>query len=165
MTLSTVSGDCKPSSRVVLLKQFDNSGFVFFTNYESQKGSDLANNPNACLLFFWDSLERQVRIEGTVEKIRPGESDDYFQTRPYTSRIGAWASVQSRQLSGRFELMKKVAVLMAKYPKNVPLPPFWGGYRLKPNSFEFWQGRESRLHDRVKYTLENTVWNVIRLYP
>lgn len=165
MTLSTVSKEGKPSSRVVLLKSYDERGYVFFTNYESKKGNDMFDNPNISLLFFWDKLERQVRIEGKVEKISAEESDEYYQTRPYTSRLGAWASQQSRPLSGRFKLLREVAKVMAKYPVNPPLPPFWGGYRLVPEYYEFWQGRESRLHDRIIYTLNENNWNKARLYP
>jgi pyridoxamine 5'-phosphate oxidase len=165
MTLATSAKDCKPSARVVLLKKFDYRGFVFFTNYESEKANQLTENPQSTLLFYWDKLARQVRINGVCEKVSEKESDDYFQTRPYTSRLGAWASQQSRPLSSRFSLIRQVAALMLKYPKNVPLPPYWGGYRLIPDYFEFWQGRESRLHDRIAYTLENEVWSIQRLYP
>ena len=165
MSLSTVSKDGRPSSRMVLLKEYDNEGFVFFTNYESRKGKEIAENPYAAILFFWDKLERQVRIEGKVEKISQDESYNYFKTRPYTSRLGAWASQQSKHLTSRFKLMREVALLLAKYPKEVPLPPFWGGYRLIPDAFEFWQGRESRLHDRIKYELINNNWKKKRLYP
>lgn len=165
MSLSTVSKNGRPSSRMVLLKEFDNNGFVFFTNYESRKGIEIAENPYAAILFFWDKLERQVRIEGKIEKISEEESYNYFKTRPYTSRLGAWASKQSKHLTSRFKLMREVAILLAKYPKEVPLPPFWGGYRLKPDAFEFWQGRESRLHDRIKYELINNHWEKKRLYP
>jgi pyridoxamine 5'-phosphate oxidase len=165
MTLATSSNGGKPSARVVLLKKYDSCGFVFFTNYESEKAEQLSENPQASLLFYWDKLARQVRINGICEKVSEIESDDYFQTRPYTSRLGAWASQQSRSLTSRFTLMRKVAALMMKYPKNVPLPPYWGGYRLIPDYFEFWQGRESRLHDRIAYSLENGDWKIRRLYP
>jgi pyridoxamine 5'-phosphate oxidase len=165
MTLATSSRDGKPSSRVLLLKNFDIRGFVFFTNYESQKAEQLTENPQASLLFYWDKLARQIRINGVCEKISEKESDEYFQTRPYTSRLGAWASKQSKPLSSRFTLMRQVAALMMKYPKNVPLPPYWGGFRLIPEYFEFWQGRESRLHDRIAYTIKDDVWIKQRLYP
>jgi len=165
MALSTSDTSGRPSSRIVLLKGFDERGFVFFTNYDSRKGKELAANPQASLLFFWDRLERQIRIEGRVERTSQEESDKYYQTRPYTSRLGAWASKQSEPLSSRFRLMRDVAGLMMKYPVNPPLPPFWGGYRLVPDAFEFWQGRESRLHDRFRYDLMNCSWRVSRLYP
>ena len=165
MSVSTVSRDGMPSSRVVLLKSLDERGFVFFTNYESQKGNEIADCPKVCLLFHWDKLARQVRINGLCRKIAHEESDEYYQTRPYTSRLGAWASKQSSPLKSRFTLIRQVAMIMAKYPVNVPLPPFWGGYRVEPSYFEFWQGRESRLHDRIAYTIENNNWTKVRLYP
>lgn len=165
MTLSTVSKDLKPSSRVVLLKNYDERGFVFFTNYDSKKGRELAANPAACIIFYWDKLERQIRIEGDVIKTTYEESDNYFQTRSYTSRLGAIASKQSEFLKSRFSLLKDVAKLIAKYPTHVPLPDYWGGYRLVPNYFEFWQGRPSRLHDRICYTKDGNVWIMKRLYP
>jgi pyridoxamine 5'-phosphate oxidase len=164
--LSTADKNGIPSSRVVLLKRYDRQGFVFFTNYESKKGDDLLENPHASMLFYWDVLERQIRIVGKVEKVTEKESDEYFQTRPYMSRIGAWASKQSHVLGSRASLMAEVAKLMAKYPNNVPLPPFWGGYRVMPESFEFWQGRESRLHDRMKYDIDaENKWKIKRLSP
>ncbi len=165
MILSTANKEGKPSSRVLLLKQFDENGFVFFTNYESRKGKELEENPYANLLFFWDVLERQVRIEGAVNKISKEESEEYFRTRPYKSRLGAWASKQSTPLKTRFTLIREVAKVMTKYPLDVPLPPYWGGYRLVPEQFEFWQGRPSRLHDRIQYSLEKNIWKKIRLYP
>lgn len=165
MVLSTVSTEGRPSSRVVLLKRYDENGFIFFTNYESRKGKELEQNPNASLLFYWDRLERQIRIEGVTEKITAEESDDYFQTRPYESRLGAWASKQSQVLPSRFTLIREVVKLLVKYPAKVPLPPFWGGYRLKPDMFEFWQGRPSRLHDRIRYIKDDGLWKVDRLYP
>lgn len=164
--LSTVSKDGKPSSRILLLKGYDERGFVFYTNYESRKGCELEQNPYAAMLFFWDKFERQIRIEGRVERTSFEESEKYFQSRPYTSRLGAWASEQSRVLKSRFTLMRKVAMLMLKYPTSVPLPPHWGGYRLIPEQFEFWQGRESRLHDRFRYILQaDGTWQIDRLYP
>ncbi len=165
MCLSTASKDGKPSSRMVLLKGFDESGFVFFSNYESKKGLEILENPNGAILFFWDVLERQIRIEGKIEKLSAKESDVYFETRPYLSRIGAWASRQSSELKSRFSLMRQVVKQMIKYPMNVPLPPYWGGYRLIPELFEFWQGRVNRLHDRFQYKLMDEIWDIKRLYP
>lgn len=165
MALSTVSSDGRPSSRIVLLKRYDEKGFVFFTNYESRKGKELEKNSYASLLFYWDKLERQIRIEGKTEKISSEESEDYFQSRPYESRLGAWASKQSQVLPSRFTLIREVAKLLVKYPAKVPLPPFWGGYRLKPDMFEFWQGRPSRLHDRIRYSYRGGLWVIERLYP
>jgi pyridoxamine 5'-phosphate oxidase len=165
MVVSTADKNGRPSSRVVLLKNYDERGYVFFTNYEGKKGKDLSENPYASLLFFWDKLERQIRIEGRVEKITAQESYDYFKTRDYTSRLGAWASEQSRPLSSRYKLMRKVVGYMTKYPLEVPLPPYWGGFRLIPEYYEFWQGRKSRLHDRIIYKNENGNWEKERLYP
>ncbi len=164
--LSTVNNEGKPSSRILLLKGYDSNGFVFYSNYESRKGQEIQQNPYAAMLFFWDKFERQVRIEGKIEKLTTEESNHYFQSRPYTSRLGAWASEQSRVLKSRFTLMRKVALLILKYPTNVPLPPHWGGYRLIPEQFEFWQGRPSRLHDRFRYLLlPDGNWQIDRLYP
>lgn len=164
--LSTVSSDGRPSSRILLIKGFDESGFVFYTNYESRKGNELEANQYASMLFFWDKYERQVRIEGKVERTSSEESDKYFQSRPRTSRLGAWASEQSRVLKSRFTLVRRVAQIMMKYPTHIPLPPFWGGYRLVPDRFEFWQGRESRLHDRFSYDLlPDGTWDINRLNP
>lgn len=165
MALATADASGRPSIRMVLLKKYDERGFVFFTNFESRKGREIEENPRASLLFYWDKLERQIRINGKVERISPEESDEYFQTRDYTSRLGAWASKQSSELRSRFTLLRSVANLIAKYPKKVPLPPHWGGYRLTPVQFEFWQGRESRLHDRFQYNANETGWRIIRLYP
>ncbi len=165
VTLSTVDSSGMPSARVLLLKSFDENGFVVYTNYESKKASDLEANPKASMLFFWDKLERQIRIQGRIEKITPEESDEYFQTRSYTSKIGAWASKQSRKLSSRYKLLREVAGFVAKYPVKVPLPPHWGGYRLIPEYFEFWQGRESRLHDRITYERQEDNWILSRIYP
>ena len=167
MTLATASPDGMPAARIVLLKGFDKRGFVFFTNYESFKGQQLAENPRACLVFFWKELERQVRITGLVEKTSPQESDDYFNSRPENSRIGAWSSPQSRVIAGR-EVLEKNEKDFAKQFGTKPLtrPPYWGGYRVKPASFEFWQGRPSRLHDRIQYSLEdNGNWIIERLAP
>ncbi|MEI6089643.1 MAG: pyridoxamine 5'-phosphate oxidase [bacterium] len=163
--LSTVSENGRPSSRMLLLKGYDENGFIFYTNYKGRKGSELENNPFGSMLFFWDKYERQVRIEGKIEKISKEDSEKYFITRPYTSRIGAWASKQSEILSSRGHLIKEAAMYMIKYPLNVPVPDYWGGYRLIPDEFEFWQGRESRMHDRFKYKLENGIWVINRLYP
>jgi pyridoxamine 5'-phosphate oxidase len=165
MTLCTVSESNMPSARVVLLKKADPRGYVFFTNYDSKKGTEITYNPKASLLFYWDKLERQVRIEGVIEKISTEESEEYFKSRPYESRLGAWASRQSQQLKTRFSLLRDVAKLMIKYPSDVPLPEFWGGYRLVPVYYEFWQGRASRLHDRIVYHKRNDVWIKSRLYP
>ena len=164
-SLSTVSNENKPSSRILLLKGYDDRGFVFYTNYTSRKGEELEQNQNAAMLFFWDKFERQIRIEGQIVKVSKEESESYFQSRPYASRIGAWASQQSKLLKSRFTLLRQAAMLMVKYKTDVPLPDFWGGYRLIPNAVEFWQGRESRLHDRIKYVKNNGNWDIIRLYP
>lgn len=167
MTLSTATPDGKPSSRIVLLKALDDKGFTFFTNYHSEKGQMLAANPYAALNFFWAELERQVRIEGRVEKVSHEESDQYFASRPKTSQIGAWVSEQSRVISGRGELDKKLEELTVYYAdKEVIRPPHWGGYRLLPTEIEFWQGRHSRLHDRLKYSKETEgAWKLVRLSP
>lgn len=168
MTLATADLQGRPSARTVLLKEFDKQGFVFYTNYESRKGNDLSANPQAALLFTWLELERQIRIEGTVEKVSPEESLAYFQSRPLGSQIGAWASPQSRAITDRSVLETRAAQLHAEHAgaEALPLPPFWGGYRLRPNWFEFWQGRESRLHDRICYRLESgEQWSIQRLAP
>ncbi|MGH9217843.1 MAG: pyridoxamine 5'-phosphate oxidase [Vicinamibacterales bacterium] len=167
MTLATASRDGAPSARIVLLKGFDDAGFVFFTNYESAKARDLEGNPQACLLLFWAALERQVRISGRVSKTPSTESETYFQSRPFESQIGAWASAQSRSLDGRAALEARYAELAAKYAGGpVPLPPFWGGYRVQPDAIEFWQGRKSRLHDRLLYARQpNGSWARSRLAP
>lgn len=167
MTLATATDDGKPSARIVLLKGFDHQGFVFYTNYESRKGQELDNNPQAALLFCWLELERQVRIEGTVERVSPAESKAYFQSRPRESQIGAWASPQSRVIEGRFILEEKVQELATtfKHDEVLPIPAFWGGYRVRPELIEFWQGRQSRLHDRIRYTREKIGWTIERLAP
>ena len=166
MTLATANANGKPSARVVLIKGVDERGFVFFTNYESHKGQDLETNPQAALVFYWIELERQVRIEGRVEKLPDDESDEYFASRPLESRIGAWASEQSRELSGRTALVTRAAKFAARYALNPPRPPHWGGYVVIPDSIEFWQGRPSRLHDRIAYTLQpDGNWKVTRLAP
>ncbi|MBP9663094.1 MAG: pyridoxamine 5'-phosphate oxidase [Pyrinomonadaceae bacterium] len=166
MTLSTVGEDARPSSRVVLLKGFDSGGFVFFTNYNSRKGCALAANPFAALNFFWPELERQINISGTVTRASAEESDEYFNSRPFLSRIGAWASNQSEEIASRAVIMARAAKLTAKYALgNVPRPPHWGGFRVVPDRIEFWQGRPSRLHDRIVYTLDSGEWRIARLSP
>ncbi len=165
MTLSSINGLNKPSSRIVLLKQFDEKGFVFFTNYESRKSIEMIANPNVSLLFFWDKLERQVRIEGTVEKTTIQESDDYFYSRPKESQIGAWASNQSRKITKQ-ELQKKFDEYQNFFAeKELKRPDYWGGFRVIPSYFEFWQGRPSRLHDRIIYERNESSWNIDRLQP
>ena len=164
--LATATADGVPSARMMLLKGADERGFVFFTNYESRKGEDLTGNPRAALVFHWGVLERQVRVEGTVERIGRHESETYFRTRARGSRIGAWASRQSRPLASREEMDAQFAKYDAEFPgRDVPLPPFWGGYRLTPHRIEFWQGKLNRLHDRLCYTRDGARWSVERLYP
>jgi pyridoxamine 5'-phosphate oxidase len=165
MTLATADGAGKPSARTVLLKGFDDHGFVFFTNYESRKGEELVANPFAALLFFWRELERQVRLEGPVERVAAEESDAYFRSRPLASRIGAWASPQSKVISGRTWLLARAAEMGLRHGPNPARPPYWGGYRLKPTVLEFWQGRASRLHDRLLYTRDGGSWTRARLAP
>lgn len=167
MTLSTATPDGRPSARIVLLKGFDNSGFMFYTNYLSRKGKEIAKNPLGALTFFWGDLERQVRIEGTIEKISREKSDQYFHSRPKKSQLGALASPQSQEITGRESLEEKMAQLEAEYADiEVPKPSFWGGYVLKPRLIEFWQGRRSRLHDRILYKkIDNNNWKKVRLAP
>jgi pyridoxamine 5'-phosphate oxidase len=166
MILATATKDGKPSVRALLLKGFDENGFIFYTNYESRKGKEIALNNNASILFFWPELERQIRLEGTVNKIPDEESKKYFDTRPYKSRIGAWASNQSNVIENRFFIIKKFLKYFIKFhSKDIPLPPYWGGYILKPDVFEFWQGRTSRLHDRVRYLKVDGRWQIERLSP
>ena len=165
MALATVGPDGQPSLRTVLLKDFDARGFVFFTNLESQKSLELQASGRAALLFYWDRLHRQVRIEGPVESVGGDEADAYFASRPYGSRIGAWASPQSRVIPARDVLETRVAELEAQYPEEVPRPPHWGGWRVRPDRFEFWQGRVSRLHDRLRYVTEDRSWRIERLAP
>ncbi|MFZ6052323.1 pyridoxamine 5'-phosphate oxidase [Halocola ammonii] len=167
MTLSTIGEDGFPHSRVVLLRDAKNGAFSFFTNYESTKSKDIENYPKVSLNFFWKELERQVRIEGTAEQVSVQESDDYFATRPRESQIGAWASDQSSRLESREELEKRVEQFSKKFKgKNIPRPPFWGGFKITPVYFEFWQGRMSRLHDRIDYRLTSEKkWMHKRLFP
>jgi len=165
MTLATVGSDLRPSTRVVLIKGCDPRGIVWYTNYESRKGRELAGNPYAALQFHWVELERVVRIEGRVEHTTAGESDAYFASRPIDSRIGAWASPQSQVIAGRNVLVANAARYGAQYLLNPPRPPHWGGYRLVPDRWEFWQGRKSRLHDRLRYRLEAGAWVRERLAP
>jgi pyridoxamine 5'-phosphate oxidase len=166
MTLATVGSDLRPSTRPVLIKGFDERGIVWYTNYDSRKGQDLAGNPFAALQFHWVELERVVRIEGRVEKVSASESDAYFESRPLDSRIGAWASPQSQVISGRSVLVTEAARYAAKFLLQPPRPPHWGGYRLIAQEWQFWQGRKSRLHDRLRYTPDGADgWRRERLAP
>jgi pyridoxamine 5'-phosphate oxidase len=166
MVLATASAEGRPSCRTVLLKQMDNRGMTFFTNYDSRKGKELASNPFACVTFYWSELERQVIVEGKTEKIALDESEAYFALRPRGSQLGAWASHQDQILHSRDELEENYRHFEKLYEgKSIPKPPYWGGYRLLPESFEFWQGRASRLHDRFRYHLMENVWQIDRLAP
>lgn len=166
MTLATADASGKPSSRILYLKELNEQGFVFYTNYQSRKGKELAENKQAALLFFWPALERQIRIEGLIEKVPAEISDAYFATRPRGSQLGAWASEQSEALENRPELEHRLEKLAQEFPGEVPRPPHWGGYMLLPLYFEFWQGRPSRLHDRIIYQQEKSgSWNIHRLNP
>lgn len=166
MTLATVNKKGVPSARTILLKELDDSGFVFYTNYESEKAQELNENPNASIVFYWKEFERQVRITGIVEKISREESETYFNSRPLESKLGAWASKQSEEIPNRDYLVNKYNEVKEKFKgTEIPLPPFWGGYRLLPNIFEFWQGREMRLHDRIKYEKVENGWRILRLSP
>lgn len=166
MTLSTATTDGRVSARVVLLKGLDERGFVFFTNYESRKSRELLSNPHAALTFYWHALHRQVRIEGTVEQVAAQESEEYFQTRPRGSQLGAWASPQSAEIESRAALEQRLAEIEERFAA-APLhcPPFWGGFRVMPTRIEFWQGRENRLHDRIVYMRRGEGWHIARLAP
>jgi pyridoxamine 5'-phosphate oxidase len=167
MIVATASASGLPSARVMLLKGFDEQGFVFFTNYTSRKAADIEKNPHASLVFFWHDLERQVRIEGSIEKVSRQESEVYFYSRPRESQIGAWTSHQSREIKTRHDLEKRQKELLARFGDGtIPFPDFWGGYRVTPNRIEFWQGRPSRLHDRLAYHKERDgSWTISRLEP
>jgi len=165
MSLSTVGKDGRPAGRIVLLKGVDASGFVFYTNYESRKGRDLAAHPFAALTFMWKELERQVRIEGDVEKVSEAESDEYFNTRPLGSRVGAWASPQSSPIESREWLEQRWSALAVEHGTTPARPANWGGYRVRPEHIEFWQGRMSRLHDRIAYSRLANAWEIVRLAP
>jgi len=166
MALATATADGRPSVRQVLLKAFDERGFVFYTNYDSRKGEEIAENPRAALAVHWPILQRQVRINGVVEKTTEQESYAYFSTRPRGSRVAAWASDQSSVLGGRAELERRFRETQERFAGgDVPLPPFWGGYRVIPGTIEFWQGRANRLHDRLRFTLVGGEWKIDRLYP
>ena len=166
MILATATADGKPSARTVLLKDYDERGFVFYTNYEGRKAKEIEANPACALLFYWGELERQVRIEGRASRLSSKESDAYFANRPQGSRLGAWASEQSRPVEDRSILEGRVRALEAEYEgREIPRPPFWGGYRVEPDTIEFWQGRESRLHDRLIYYSTGGSWKIERLQP
>ena len=166
MTLASVGSGGAPSARIVLLKGFDARGFIFFTDYRSQKGTELEQNPRAAMVFYWPELERQIRITGTTTPIGREESEAYFRTRPRGSRISAWVSHQSQVIASRKLLEDRVPELERRYPgDDVPLPPYWGGLRVVPGSVEFWQGRTSRLHDRIRYTKTGDAWRIERLSP
>ena len=166
MTLATADREGRPSARVVLLKGLDERGLVFYTNYDSRKGRELAENPRAALAFYWAGLDRQVRIEGTVERTSREESEAYFLSRPLGSRLGAWASPQSRPIPGREELERRLRETGERFGEEVPLPESWGGYRVRPQTVEFWQGRPSRLHDRLRYSRHSDGdWRIERLAP
>jgi pyridoxamine 5'-phosphate oxidase len=166
MIVATADKKGIPAVRTVLLKSYDKRGFVFYTNYGSKKGKDLRENPNAAILFLWKEVERQVRISGTVKKTAQSESEEYFRSRPIESQLGAWASKQSSVIPNREYLTEKYEKYRDQFEgKDIPLPPFWGGYRVIPTEFEFWQGRDNRLHDRISYKLKGKEWDISRLSP
>ncbi|KAI9449348.1 pyridoxamine 5'-phosphate oxidase [Russula earlei] len=165
MTLATATKEGQPSARIVLLKGYDNNGFTFFTNYDSQKGNEMAENPHIALVFFWRELERQVRIEGLVKQTSAAISDEYFFSRPAGSRIGAWSSPQSKVIESREVLEEKEQQFIKQFGENIPRPPHWGGYVVAPRMIEFWQGRSNRLHDRIQYRVEKDNWRIVRLAP
>lgn len=166
MTLATVNDEGQPSARIVLIKEARQDGFVWFTNYDSRKGHELISQPKASLLFFWQPLERQVRIEGIVSRVDQAESDAYYHSRPANSKLGAWSSPQSQIITSRQVIEDSMQNYTSTFGDNPPRPPHWGGYILKPNYFEFWQGRASRLHDRIAYRLDETgKWQIVRLAP
>jgi pyridoxamine 5'-phosphate oxidase len=166
MTLATVDGDGRPEARTVLLKGFDERGFVFYTNHESRKGRALEAHPEASLLFFWPWLDRQVEVRGNVERVTAEETEAYFHSRPVNSQLGAWASRQSEVITGREDLEQRIEALMHEYAgREIPVPPFWGGYRVAVRSLELWQGRPSRLHDRLRYERDGDAWRIVRLSP
>jgi pyridoxamine 5'-phosphate oxidase len=166
MTLATCTPDGRPSARIVLLKGLDERGFAFYTNYDGRKAQEIAANPRAALVFYWAELERQVRVEGSVERTSAAESDAYFESRPRGSRFGAWTSEQSRVVESRAVLEARMAALEAEYADGpVPRPPFWGGFRVRPEVVEFWQGRSNRLHDRLRYRPDGGAWVIERLSP
>jgi pyridoxamine 5'-phosphate oxidase len=166
MTLATATADGAPSARIVLLKGFDERGFVFFTDYRSRKAGELKENARAALVFYWPELERQIRITGSTAETDREESETYFRSRPRGSRIGAWVSHQSQVVGNRAELEQRIQEVERRYPgDDIPLPPYWGGFRLRPESLEFWQGRTNRLHDRIRYLRMGTAWRIERLSP
>jgi pyridoxamine 5'-phosphate oxidase len=166
MTIATVNAQHHPTSRVVLLKGIEKGSLVWFTNYQSNKGQAIAHNPYVAVVFFWPEMERQIRIEGLAQKIADAASDAYFASRPYQNQLGAWASNQSQIIASKVTLLKKVALYGMRYPLRIPRPPYWGGYELIPTKIEFWQGRPSRLHDRICYNLQQEgVWQKVRLAP
>jgi pyridoxamine 5'-phosphate oxidase len=166
MTLATASADGSPSARIVLLRSADERGFAFFTDYRSRKGRELEANPRAALVFYWGELERQVRVSGTVSRVSRDENEAYFLSRPRGSRLGAWTSHQSTVIEARADLEERLEAMAARFEGgDVPLPPHWGGFRVRPDAIEFWQGRENRLHDRIRYLREAGAWKVERLSP
>jgi pyridoxamine 5'-phosphate oxidase len=165
MTLATVTPQGTPDARIVLLKGFDEKGFVFYTNYTSQKGREMAANPHVALVFFWKELERQVRVEGTIEIVSAQQSEEYYHSRPVLSQLGAWASRQSDIIPNRQVLEEAMEQYKQQFGEQVPRPPHWGGYLVKPTAIEFWQGRRSRLHDRLKYVKKEEGWQMVRLAP